>query len=53
MNIFDVLIVLALIALLALAVRGAVRRKKRGGCGCGCGGCTACNPRDKKPRKGA
>ena len=53
MNIFDALIVLALIALLVLAVRGAVRRRKKGGCGCSCGGCTACKPRDEAPRKGA
>ena len=42
MNIWDILIVLALVALLTSAVRGAVRRKKRGGCGCGCSGCDAC-----------
>ena len=54
MNIFDALIVLALITLLVLAVRGAVRRRKKGGCGCGCGGgCTACKCRDEAPRKGA
>ena len=43
MNIWDILIVLALVALLTFAVRGAVRRKKRGGCGCGCSGCDACS----------
>ncbi len=42
MNIWDILIVLALVALLAFAVRGAVRRKKRGGCSCGCSGCDTC-----------
>ena len=43
MNMWDILIGLALLALLAFAVRGAVRRKKRGGCGCGCSGCDACS----------
>ena len=43
MNIWDILIVLALLALLAFAVRGAIRRKKRGWCGCGCSGCDACS----------
>ena len=43
MNVWDILIGLALLALLALAVRGAIRRKKSGGCGCGCSDCSGCD----------
>ncbi len=48
MNIWDFLIIAAVLALLFFAFRLARGRKKKGGCGCGCEGCTKeCDGRNK------
>lgn len=40
MNIWDILILLAVAGAAALAVRTLRGKKSSGGCSCGCGGCT-------------
>ena len=50
MNVWDVLILLAVAGMIALAVRAIRGGKKRGGCGCGCEGCTkSCACRKTEP----
>ena len=39
MNIWDILILLALAGGIALALRALRGKKRRGGCSCGCAGC--------------
>ena len=46
MNLWDVLILLAVGGAVLLAVRSV--RKKKTGCSCGCGGCTLDCPSRKK-----
>ena len=40
MNIYDIIIMLCIAAGLILAVRSALKQKKKGGC---CGNCSACH----------
>lgn len=40
MNIWDILILLAVAAAVGIALRVIRGKKKTGGCSCGCGGCT-------------
>ena len=49
MNIIDILLLVALAAVIFFAVRRTVRTRKSGGCGCGCPGCTGSCP--GKPKK--
>ena len=49
MKLIDILLIVALAAVIALAVRRTVRTCKSGGCGCGCPGCTGACP--GKPKK--
>lgn len=39
MNGVDILLIIALAAVLVLAVRHAWKKRRTGGCTCGCGGC--------------
>ena len=36
----DIIIIVMLSAVFAAAIRSAIKRRKKGGCGCGCEGCT-------------
>ena len=48
MNGVDIVLILALAAVLGLALRHVWRTRKTGGCGCGCDGClSAAECRDK------
>ena len=49
MKLIDVLLIVALAAVIFFAVRRTVRTRKSGGCGCGCPGCTGACP--SKPKK--
>ena len=40
MKLIDIVLILALAAILFFAVRHAVKTRRSGGCGCGCTGCT-------------
>lgn len=40
MNIWDILIIVSVLALILVAFKVAKGRKKKGGCGCCCAGCT-------------
>ena len=49
MSAVDILLILAVLAAAALAVRSIVKRRKSGGCSCGCSDCTAsCGERKKQ-----
>ena len=49
MNTADIIIILILAVVVALAVRRYIKQLKSGGCGCGCEGCNMpCSGRDKK-----
>ena len=48
MKIIDILLILALGAVIVLAVRRTLRARKSGGCGCGCPGCTGQCPSGMK-----
>ena len=50
MNIWDILILLILAGIIALALRALRGKKRSGGCSCGCGGCAKDCParRDEK-----
>ena len=39
MNTIDILLILALGAIMLLALRRTIKTRKSGGCGCGCAGC--------------
>lgn len=49
MNIWDILILLAVAAAVAGAIRVLRKSGRRGGCSCGCGGCPGCG---KEARNG-
>ena len=40
MNIWDIVLLLAIAAIVGLAVKRVIANRKRGGCGCGGDGCT-------------
>ena len=41
MNIIDIILVLAIAAVVIFAVRHTIKTRRSGGCGCGCSGCNA------------
>ena len=49
MKLIDILLIVALAAVIFFAVRRTVRTRKSGGCGCGCPGCNgSCLGKPKK-----
>ena len=43
MNIYDILLIVILAAIIISALVFTIRRKKQGGCSCGCAGCDGQN----------